>query len=100
THGARYRRARREHALDAFGVGGGVHAVVPGVDVQVEVRQMHRAAGGEVPVGPLVGDAAQRLEARDVVRAERLRLGTGEAHHQLGVVRDLPGTGGTRGQGE
>jgi hypothetical protein len=58
---------------------------------------VHGAAGGEVAAGPLVGDAGQRLEAHDVVGAERLRLRAGEAHGELGVIGDAVGLRHPRG---
>jgi hypothetical protein len=54
---------------------------------------VHGAAVGEVAAWPLVGHAGQRLEADDVVGAQRGGLGAAEPQHQLAVVGDLVGVG-------
>ena len=64
-------------------------AVVPGLQVLVDVRDVHRRAVPEVAVRPLVGQAGQRLGVGDPLRPERLLLRRGEAEEELGAVRHL-----------
>ena len=76
-----------------------VEVEVPGLEVLLDVRQVHVRAVAEVVAAPEV-DVAERLEVRDLPGAHAGALGRRETEEELGGVRDQGRARDAGGDGE